>query len=334
MLLTRRPAPARVAGALLIVLVVGGTTARSGTAAGRFPIDIGPRPAQREVARAVPTLGSDPLIEAARTQLAAGCDPRAGVAPGRDPYAETVLGRRRPTVATGAAEARLILAALLSQDPAFAHTTTAPLRASADAGVRYLGWLIPANVAARAPAQGERLRGLLPGLAASTDGVGFSTADADYLHGLAAAAAGDGAAALGYLGAALGQEPDFFNARVLRLHLRMEALAHSGGAGHRACRDAYAALFADLLALLDLTRCPLQAAQVELYLRRFLPDPAQSQAFLAAQVYLGVIGRRPDHARLALARFDAGSGPACKRPLSQQLHGLLGLAAGPAEATQ
>ncbi len=301
-------------------LIVGGIPAVS--AQPYFLLDISPR--AHDKTRKDSSPASSALAARAVEQLQLGCDPQAQMAAGRNPYADTVLGRLGPALAVTDSQRRAAVAATISQDSKYAFARTAELRAAENPELRYLGWLIPAYLLAKAQPPGYvgELETLLEQLARISGSVRFSTADRHYLAALAAVEQGDTDGALKQIDLALGQEPDFYNAIVLGLRLRLLSTA-GGGSLHGRCERAFAALFEDLLALVGLTRCPLQASQSEIYLRRYLPDPMRHPGFLAAQVYLGVMARKPGYAAGALARFDGLSHVVCRAKVSWQLHRLL-----------
>jgi hypothetical protein len=305
----------------LALAVVVSVVAASGAAGTRFPIDLAP--VHEDEAARQGDRGADGLAAAAVEQLQLGCDPRAAAGKGDNPFADTVLGRLGVTFAIGEDLHRQVIAATLSQDFAFAYEHTAMLRRNENPDLRYLGWLIPAYVLAKAQPDGyvPELRRLLLRLQETAAAVSFSPADMDYLAAVVAYAGGRMGEARERIDAALAHEPRFYNAIVFGLRLRLLALP--GELTHRQrCEAAFSALFDDLLALVGLTRCPLQASQSEVYLHRFLGDPGRNPAFLAAQVYLGIIARRPDHARLALSRFDGLAAFSCQTAVSRQLHAL------------
>jgi hypothetical protein len=309
--------PMRLAVLLLLASVAGSACARA-----HFLVDISP--AAEEPPGGETGEGSGDVAGRAVAQLQLGCDPSALAEAGRNPFAETVLGRTAPAVLIEAEARRALTAAMLSHDYAYAFDRAAALRAAADPSLRYLGWLLPAYVLAKAQPAGwaDTLADLLPRLREAATSARLSTADLHYLAAVAAVAQGRAADARPAVDAALAEEPVFFNAMVLGLGLRLAAMAAEVRT-HTRCERAFAELFDDLVDLVGLTRCPLQASQTELYLRRQLPDPARNAAFLAAQVYLGIIARRAEHAEAALQRFDALPALACKVVVSGQLHRLL-----------
>lgn len=303
---------------LLMALLLG-VLSTGAVANGRahFLLDLSPPPAPPEPQQ------RSALAAAAAEQVRLGCDPMAQASATRNPFADTVIGRASLRLAVSEDQHRGIIAAVLSQDADYAFAQSASLRTADDNGLRYLGWLIPAYVLAKAQPQGYsvRLTGMLSSMTPLTERLPFSSADLDYLAAIAAEARGDPAQARLHIDQALLKEPDFYNAIVLGLRLRLLAITTSLKR-YRRCQSAFDALFVELLRLVGLTRCPLQASQSEVYLRRFLGDPARNPAFLAAQVYLGVIARKPEHAAAALARFDKLPAFACKAPVSDQLHAL------------
>lgn len=289
----------------------------------RFPIDLDPE-SVRSTGRPEPSLRQGSWEATARDQLAQGCDPSADRQHGRNPYADTIIGRQRLALDRSADEARAAMAATLSQDPRVAFANTALLRDSISPDLRYLGWLIPAMVHLRAKGvhDSDALEALLDGLALVAEDARISTADLDLLRAMVALAHGNRDQAANRLATALSKEADYYNARLLRLRLRLVALNQPPAWG---CVDAFDDLFEDLTALVGLTRCPLQAAQSELFLRRSLARPRHHPGFLAVRVYLGLMARRYDHAEQALEGFDQLQGVVCRGILSARLHRLLSL---------
>jgi hypothetical protein len=290
-----------------------------------FPIDLSPRGPEEELScgDCGTDSGGEDFVSVALEQLKRGCDPLADQSLGGNPYADSIIGRLSPSLAFDESQHQAMIAATLSQDPDLAFEYTAGLRESADPSLRYVGWLVPAYVVAKARRADylERLGEILPRLARESSGL--PSTDLDYLEAVLASGRGDDAAALSHIERALKTEPRFFNAILLGLRLRMETAVQAGSLGYRACDAAYRGLFRGLLALVDLTRCPLQASQSEIYLARMLRDPAISPPMLAARVYLGLMARKPKLARTALEHFDAIAELSCKRSISRALHRLL-----------
>ncbi|WP_133511118.1 hypothetical protein [Candidatus Thiosymbion oneisti] len=311
-----------VAGTLLTVALAWITAHATDRA--RFLIDINPRKPQDQPRAETNGGGGTGFAAVAAEQLRLGCDPRAQASAGRNPFADTVIGRLNPAIDASPEQRRAVIAATISQDFDYAFEQTAALRTSPDPGIGYLGWLVPAYVLVKAQPSNyvQELKRLLPELEKTGSVATFSSADLHYLAAVMMAAEGRTEQARSRIETALEQEPTFYNAILFGLRLRLLSM-HSVLGNYRNCKAGFDELFEDLLALVGLTRCPLQASQSEVYLRRFLGDPMRHPAFLAAQVYLGLIARKPRHANNALARFDALPAFSCRASVSRELHRLL-----------
>ena len=326
MLLRLVSTPARFA---LLLLAAGSLGLCQGASArALFPLDISPLASVEDRGARNREEGAGDFVAEALAQLDLGCDPLADQSLGGNPYADSVIGRIGPELSFGEDEHRLVIAATLSQDPGQAFEYTAALRASSDPALRYVGWLVPAYAAAKSDpdTSRERLPELLRGMEREAP-TGLSVADLDYLRAVRDADRGDHGAALDHVERALSAEPQFFNALLLALRLRVVAAERDGARGFSACDAAYRGMFAHLVTLVGLTRCPLQASQAEIYLRRMFRDPEHAPSLLAARVYLGVLARRPALAANALERFDRVAEVSCKRGVSVALHRLLDEAA-------
>lgn len=293
-------------------------------ATSNFLIDISPHFDHQQAPQAAAASG---FVARAIEQIELGCDPRGGADPGENPYADTVIGRITPEITFDVDERRAAIAATLAQDSNFAWSETAVLRASEVPGVRYLGWLIPAYAIAKAQRPGylDTLSRLLPSLRQVAGTVHFSSADVDYLAAVVLNGRGETTQALGKIAAALAEEPQFYNAILFGMRLQIATIGKGGFSSYRSCAAAFDGLFDSLLTLVGLTRCPLQASQSEIYLRRFLVDPMHNPAFLASQVYLGLMSHKMDFSRKALDRFDTRVEIPCKKSVSDRLHQLIEL---------
>lgn len=243
------------------------------------------------------------------------------------PYADTIFLRRGLDLSLPQpARARLALAAL-AETPAGAEATLGPLLSDTDPVTRYAAAVHLALAASRTdtlggPA-GERARRIFTGIEA----LPFPKSDALFFEALWHLDRGKPDAAREAALEAAAVEPRFFNAHalVLRILMRGGTAVPGYGADRATCREEFSLLIGALAAIADLEPCPRVAAHLEQFLARQLRAPDQAPGFAAAQVYLAMLGRRPELARRALGRVAQQDGLSCRAAVLPELQSFLAI---------
>lgn len=292
--------------------------------------DAGPRllrflpvvPAGTAQPDAEPPACADQVCERLSEQLARGCG-RAGDVP----YADTIFLRRGIDPGFPASLERAIALALASNDPAIADDILRPFLNEGAAAARYAAGLYLALVHAQAGA-GPSEPALAAMRGATEEGLPFPASDLDFLEALRLIDAGDSRAARARLEGAIAEEPRFFNALALALRLDMANAAFAGRQGPSLCEAAYGELFDHASLMMALDPCAKQAAHLDLYLSRDLPDPTGSAPYQAVKVYVALVSRRPDLARAARDRFASRPEVQCGTRVTGLLEQLIAAGTG------
>ena len=261
------------------------------------------------------------ICKTLREQIRRGCGTL-----GDNPYADTVLLRRRDTPKLPEGLNRSVILALASDDAVLAHEVLQPYLVGDDGLGRYIAGLYILIVRYRVgmPLTDQVAATAFGAMGKAVDeGLPLPVSDFEFYRALRELERGRTGLALRHLETATSMESRFFNALALTLRLRIAETTREQRRGDRRCMSAYTSLLEGAGKIMELEPCAQQAAHLDIYLRRSLRHPDQSPPYVAVLVYLSLISRRLDIAHSTVERFGELEGPHCRADVLHLLSNLL-----------
>jgi hypothetical protein len=209
-------------------------------------------------------------------------------------YADLFFFRNVTGLGLSAAQEAQLIAAIMAQDGAGAMEFTATLRQDPNVQTRLVANLVALYVWGRtgkelADKQAQELFAALEKDKASE--YRMLKADYSYLRALSAWSAGDNTRALKDLDDAVGVEPEFFNAHVIRVAILIDLAARAMVRDDDACLSAFDKLAEALGAIMQFSPCALQGAHLARYLRSQQAEPDRHVPLLLTEMFLSTVSQ-------------------------------------------